>query len=343
MLLAMLASPIWLSRVASAGSVDLIADMHAHFLFIGENTPSKRPLAPFLAAGNVSLVSWSLVGDLPWIRPTAQGLKQKGDPDADRAWTFLKEEVARARAHLETQALKLALTPEDVARSLKGEPHVVLSVEGATFLADDLARLAEAHALGIRHLQLVHYVQNPIADFQTEKPRHGGLTDFGKAVIAECNRLGILLDLAHMTPDGIRQALAVTTVAPVWSHSSVTRGTAPSWSMPATKARQLPIDAAEAVAEAGGVVGLWALGSDVGRSPEAYAARLAELAEWLGSEHVGIGTDTNALSKPALADYAELARAVRALRGHGLDETAIANIAIGNYARVLTGAMAAAQ
>ena len=58
------------------------------------------------------------------------------------------------------------------------------------------------------------------------------------------------------------------------------------------------------------MVGLWALRSDVGATPEAYADRLSEMADWLGEDHVAFGTDMNALSGPAITDYADLRRVV---------------------------------
>ena len=121
-----------------------------------------------------------------------------------------------------------------------------------------------AYDLGIRHIQLVHYIRNPIGDFQTEQPEHNGLTEFGKKVVEECNRLGILVDLAHCTDEAVTQALAVSKVPMVWSHSSVTRTRKPHWTMPAWQARQLSLEGAKAIAAKGGVVGLWALRTDVG-------------------------------------------------------------------------------
>ena len=67
------------------------------------------------------------------------------------------------------------LTPDDVDSALKGQPHVVLAVEGASFVDADPSQIKRAYDLGVRHLQLVHYIKNPLSDFQTEKPEHDGL------------------------------------------------------------------------------------------------------------------------------------------------------------------------
>src|SRR5439155_7554557 len=123
----------------------------------------------------------------------------------------------------------------------------VLAVEGASFLDDDIGQVQAAYDAGIRHIQLVHYIRNAIGDFQTEQPEHSGLTDHGKQVVQECNRLGILIDLAHATPEVVTQALAVSKVPMVWSHSSVTRTRKPQWTMPTAQARQLSLEGAKGI------------------------------------------------------------------------------------------------
>jgi len=247
------------------------------------------------------------------------------------------------KAHIIAQKLKIATTPEHVEAALKGDPHVVLAVEGASFLDDGVAQLRSAYDMGVRHIQLVHYTRNGIGDFQTEPPRFGGLTDLGKTVVAECNRLGILIDLAHATSQAVAQALAVSKVGMVWSHSSVTKTRKPHWTMAVTQSRQLAFEDAKAIADKGGVVGLWAVRSDVGATPEAYAERLSEMADWLGEDHAAFGTDMNALIAPALTKFSDLRRVVEHWRRRGMSEVRIRKLAIENYARVLRQAMAARQ
>jgi membrane dipeptidase len=341
-LLAGLTAPWMLRQAAQAGDEREpvpVGDMHAHLFFIGPNTPASRPLARTMAAGNASLVAWSLVGDLPWLRRSSRGLKQKGAPEAGEPIGWFKSEIARIKAHVAEQGLRIVREPGDVDRALGGEPHVVLSVEGATFIETDLGALRDAYDLGVRHLQLVHYIDNPLADFQTAKPRHGGLSEFGREVIAECNRLGILVDLAHASEDAVGQTLAMSKVPVVWSHGSVTRTGEPHWSMPATRARQLTLASARAIADKGGVVGLWTLRSDVGSSTEAYAERLAQLADWLGEDHAAFGTDMNAVANPPVRSYADLQRVIGHWRRNGMAEERIRKLALGNYARVLKQAL----
>jgi len=335
--------PFAVAGSAFAKDPIFIGDMHFHLLFIGPNPAASNPLARNLAGGRATLVAWSLVGDLPWMGVTPRGFKQKSVPKPGETVTWFQAELARVKAHIAEQNLKIVKGPDDVDLALKGDPHVVLSVEGASFLDDDPSQLQAAYDAGIRHIQLVHYIRNSIGDFQTEKPQHGGLSERGKKVVEECNRLGILVDLAHSTPDAVTQALAVSKVPMVWSHSSVTRTRKPQWMMSVTQARQLSLEGAKAIAAKGGVVGLWALRSDVGQTPEAYADRLSEMADWLGEDHAAFGTDMNGLLGPVLTSYADLRRVVDYWEQRRMSESRIRKLAIENYGRVLKQAMAARQ
>jgi membrane dipeptidase len=158
----------------------------------------------------------------------------------------------------------------------------VLSVEGATFVDRDLAQVQAAYDQGVRHIQLVHFLSNPIGDIQTEQAEHGGLTDFGRQVIETCNRLGILVDLAHCTAETVRAALDVSKAPMIWSHSSVPlERRLGGWFPSAWQRRQLDRDTAKTIASKGGVVGLWALGADVGTTVESYAGRIENSASGL--------------------------------------------------------------
>lgn len=338
---AAMAAPYAALHAGDSSSIP-IGDMHAHLFFgISRQPATVRPLGKLMGEGNATLVSWALVGDQPWIRPSPQGLRQKGSPTPGAATKWFTEEMARVRKHAAQQSIKIATTPADLDLALKGEPHVVLSVEGASFLDDGIDGLKAAHEAGVRHIQLVHFVRNTIGDFQTEAPQHGGLTDFGRKVVEECNRLGILVDLAHATRPTVEQALAVAKAPLVWSHSSVTKnlrsGARAQWMM-----RQLGLDQAKQIAAKGGVVGLWGLRSDVGATPESYGDRVIEMAGWLGDDHVGFGTDMNAVAHSPVASYRDLRRVVRHLE-RKIAADRVRKIAIGNYARVLREAMEGAK
>jgi membrane dipeptidase len=334
---AAIGSPFVLADGAAAQAPTFIGDMHFHSFF-AESRYHSRPLAPALAAGNATLVAWSLVGDLLWFDPKIY--KQKSAPGQGEALAWFRRELGRIKAHIVEQGLKTVQTASDVDLAMRGRPHIVLAVEGASFIENDASRVKAAHDLSIRHLQLVHYISNTIGDFQTQPPEHEGLSQLGRQVVGECNRLGVLIDLAHCSEAAARGALVASRVPVVWSHGSVTRQPAAPPSAAIWRRRQLSLGMAKEIAQRGGVVGLWALAPDVGKTVEAYADRMLELVEWLGEDHVAFGTDMNGLGPfSMLSGYADLQRVVERWRQRGVADTRIRKLAAGNYARVLKSAL----
>jgi membrane dipeptidase len=327
---------------ARARALVPVADMHFHLFFFGPRPAGSVALAKEMAAGAATLAAWALVGDVPWLRPVRRGIVQVGSPGPGEALAWFHAELDRIKRYLDGQGLKIVRTPADVDLALQGEPHIVLAVEGATFLDQSPGPLEAAYDAGIRQVQLVHYIRNPIGDFQTAPARYHGLTELGRNVVTECNRLGILVDLAHCTPAAVGDALSVSKAPLVWSHSSV----AARWAgplAPVWEARRLPLASARAIADKGGVVGLWAMRPDVGQTIAAYANRLAAMADLLGEDHAGFGTDRNGVANPVIASFADLQRVVMHWELTRLPERRINKLAIGNYARVLKEALAAGK
>lgn len=176
-----------------------------------------------------------------------------------------------------------------------GVPGVLQSSEGAQFLEGRIERLAEAFDNGLRHLQLAHSVQDPFApmgDLQTLTPEFDGLTPFGRSVIEQANRLGMVTDLAHSSGKTVMDALEVSSAPIVVSHTALLSpaglGAVPTWADTRLPMRLLRPDEAKAVADAGGVIGVWHLFPTVGT----YAAAILDLVNTVGEDHVGIGSDT---------------------------------------------------
>ena len=320
---------------AAADEPGFIGDMHAHF-FLRDGRHKTTPIGESMAKAKATLVAWSISGDALWIgEQKGRGFVQTSIPKPGETYGWFQRELRRIKALLAEQNLKIVRTAGDVERALKGEPHVVLAVEGANFIENDIGRLKVAYDLGVRSLQLVHYSRNTLGDYQTVEPEHGGLTDLGKKVVLECNRLGILIDLAHSPSSSVNQALALSRVPMVWSHSSVTESV-PHWSMIPRKARQLRLSDAKAIASKGGVIGLWALRQDMGQSLETYGDRLSTLAAWLGENHVAFGSDMNGLGRSALVnEFTDLRTVVDYWHKGGMSAGRLNKLAIGNYARVL--------
>lgn len=318
-----------------------LADMHYH-LFFGGGTynPGAYPIGPDLAGGSATLVAWSLVTDAPWMGEMADRFRQKKTATPGDGFGWFTREISRIKGHIADQKLKIIRNSADVDAATKGDPHIVLATEGTFFLDENLSLLNAAYDQGVRHVQLVHYLKNSVGDYQTEQPAYGGLTEFGKQVVRECNRLGILIDLAHCTEQAVTQALAISKAPMIWSHGSIVRpgNPNPHWSMMLWKARQLTLPTAKRIAENGGVVGLWAFAPDVGSSAASYALRLSEMADQLGEDHVGFGTDLHGLGDTkyqAVSNYSNLRSVVEHWQKTGMKDSRIRKIAIQNYAHAL--------
>src|SRR5579864_2632865 len=145
--------------------------------------------------------------------------------------------------------IEMATTAGDLERIVKsGKIAAVLTLEGGHQIADDLAVLRMYQRLGIRSMTLTHFRNNNWADSSTDKPAHNGLTDFGKQVVREMNRVGMIVDISHVSDKTFYDTLAVTTKPVIASHSSC-RAIA---EIP----RNMTDDMLKALARNGGVVGI---------------------------------------------------------------------------------------
>ena len=145
---------------------------------------SSKPLARAMAAGNATLVAWSLVGDLPWMAADAARLQAEGRAEGGRDRRLVParagaDQGAHRRAEPEDRAGRRT-TSTSRSRAIRTSCCRSRAQASSTTIS---AQLQAAYDLGIRHIQLVHYIRNAIGDFQTERPEHSGLTDFGKKVV----------------------------------------------------------------------------------------------------------------------------------------------------------------
>jgi membrane dipeptidase len=119
------------------------------------------------------------------------------------------------------ETFALALTAADVERIFKsGKIASLIGMEGGHSIDNSLAALRMFHQLGARYMTLTHSKNTPWADAATDTPQHGGLTPFGEQVVREMNWLGMLVDLSHVSPDTMADAIGVSTAPVIFSHSS---------------------------------------------------------------------------------------------------------------------------
>lgn len=145
--------------------------------------------------------------------------------------------------------IELARTAADVERIVHSHKiAAVLTIEGGHQIDDDLAVLREYQRIGIRSMTLTHFRNNDWADSSTDKPQHNGLTEFGKEVVREMNRIGMIVDISHVSDKTFYDAIAVSTKPVIASHSSCRALS----SLP----RNMTDDMLRALAKNGGVVGI---------------------------------------------------------------------------------------
>jgi membrane dipeptidase len=117
--------------------------------------------------------------------------------------------------------LELALTADDVKRiHKKGKNASLIGMEGGHSIGNSLGVLRATYALGARYMTLTHMQNNDWADSATDKPVHNGLTPFGESVVREMNRLGMLVDLSHVSDATMAAALRISKAPVIFSHSS---------------------------------------------------------------------------------------------------------------------------
>ena len=119
------------------------------------------------------------------------------------------------------ETFELALTAADVERIFKkGKIASLIGMEGGHSIDNSLAALRMFHRLGARYMTLTHSKNTPWADSATDTPQHGGLSPFGEEVVREMNWLGMLVDLSHVSPDTMKDAIDVSAAPVIFSHSS---------------------------------------------------------------------------------------------------------------------------
>jgi membrane dipeptidase len=241
--------------------------------------------------------------------------------DHRRQLDGIRRAVAAAGAELATSAADLDRAARD------GRTVVLLGCEGGDFLEGDLRLLEEARAAGVTVLTLVHYRVNEIGDVQTEPPAHGGLSRFGRAVVAECNRLGVVIDCAHASFAATMAVLEASSQPVIISHGQLGHGGT-------GHPRLLTARHAAAVASAGGLIGAWPCGL-TSQSLADVGTEIIRLTEVAGPGHVAIGTDLDGNYRPVLTSYHQLADLAGLLRDRGLAPSHVRQILGGSAADLL--------
>jgi membrane dipeptidase len=164
---------------------------------------------PRLAAGGVGAQFWSV-----YVPPALAG-------EAAVAATLEQIDLVQRMIRRYPGQLELALTADDVQRIFAtGRVASLIGAEGGHSIASSMGVLRTLYALGVRYLTLTHNANVPWADSATDQPGAGGLTGFGRAVVGEMQRLGMLADLSHVSPATMGDTLDIAEAPVIFSHSS---------------------------------------------------------------------------------------------------------------------------
>ena len=209
-----------------------------------------------------------------------------------------------------------------------GRPGIIIAFEGGDVLEGMLDRVSEVHAAGVRLMQLVHYRVNELGDIQTEEPVHNGLTPFGADVVRACNRLRVIIDVAHATFEATSQVLKVATRPSILSHTFLT-------DRPRPNTRGITREHARAVADAGGTIGIVPFPSSF-PTLQRYAEGVARMADAVGIDHVGIASDMTGIPTgiPPFNNYGQIPEIAKALADKGFRPDDVRKVMGGNFMRV---------
>ncbi|HWA34308.1 MAG TPA: membrane dipeptidase [Cyclobacteriaceae bacterium] len=281
-------------------------------------------------AGGLTGAFFSLVADVGIIEIGPTGVRPVRNYATGEAWKEYKRQLDGLRELLKTLPATLATKVADLdrARSTK-KVAAYLACEGGDFLDGDAGRLDEMYKDGVRSVQLVHYAPNALGDLQTEPPQHQGLSKSGKDVVKRMNKLGMVIDVAHASFKTVQDVADATDAPIILSHSLLKMED----DRPLAK-RAITPEHAKLVAKTGGVIGMWPSGFN--KSFEEFVDNTVRLAETVGVDHVGLGTDFDGNFKPVFTSFAQLSQWAEALRLKGLSREDVGKVLGGNARRVLS-------
>lgn len=326
-------------------------DIHCHpGMFFFEGTEPEDPMLQKMAsvagfqartvadmeAGGCSAALFATVADIRLIGANKMGLYARREFEEGEAYQNHLRQLVTLNKMVESGMVMQARTPAEVLTAKSaGKTAAIFSCEGGDFLDENIERVEEAWQAGIRSIGLVHYHVNTMGDIQTSEPVHNGLTEFGKRAVAEMNRLGIIVDLAHATYMTSKEAVAASSQPVMVSHSFL-----------ADEATQNPRlitkDHALMVAETGGLIGAWPTG--IGNPDfSSFIDRLLRLVDVVGVDHVSLGTDMDANYKPVFTNYRQMPYLPVLLKRQGMSDEDIVKVLGGNFMRVFDEVTRAGQ
>jgi len=274
--------------------------------------------------------------------------------------TLEQIDVAHLMIDKYSDTFALSLTTDDIKTAMREHKIAsMLGVEGAHQLGNSLGVLRQYYSLGVRYMTLTHGCHNAFADsggiFVAPAPLHNGLSKLGEALIYEMNRLGMLVDLSHVSDDVMRQALNLSQAPVIWSHSSARAVHNVSRNVPDDILELLNDSASDSAHWRGkgnktdGVVMVNFAPFFVANDGEATLEKVADHIEHIGKisgrDHVGLGSDFDGIGDvpEGLEDVSKYPQLVAELIKRGWSRQEVAGLSGGNLLRVFKGAEKVAE
>jgi membrane dipeptidase len=343
----------------------LQASLNLSNIDIAQHQPGLHTDIPRLREGGVGGQFWSV-----YLPPSDQG-------ERDVQGTIWQMDLIHNMVSRYPDAFKMALTADDVEDAHDGgRIGSIIGIEGGHLINNSLATLRILYDLGARYMTLAHFKNTPWADSATDTPRANGLTNFGREVVREMNRLGMLVDLSHVSTATMNDALDVTAAPVIYSHSSARALTDVPRNVPDVVLKRLPGNGGVVMVafvpffvtkEEPNFVPPPMAGANEG--PEAVTASLkrwleenpppqttlADVADHIdhirdvaGIDHVGLGSDFDGMPShetvpQGLEDVSKYPMLVAELVRRGYNDEDVMKVMGGNVLRVMRGAEAAAS
>jgi membrane dipeptidase len=309
----------------------LSVDVHTHpALFQTYSRTTIDEHARAVQAGKLGGAFLAAVGDGPAlsIRPSGAPYAAR-EPAPGVMFASSWRQLDVLDGHARTLGMRRMLRGGDLAAAAAARERVaIMAVEGGDFLEGRLDNVQRAYDRGVRSIQLVHYRVNELGDIQTEPPVRNGLTPFGRDVVREMNRLGMLVDLAHAPYSVVKGAMDASSRPMLVSHTNIDDYSG--------FARFVSREHARLVASTGGVLGAWPI-SIRPASASTFIDHIKRMVDAVGVDHVAIGTDMAGVNpRSALfTDWTEWPSIPAALLERGFARQDVVKIMGGNMRRLL--------
>jgi membrane dipeptidase len=315
----------WAVRNSEAGPHDVEAPAHD----LRASTPFHTDISR-LRAGMVGGQFWSVYIPYEAVEEGAAKVQLE------------QIDIARQIITKYPDAFQLALTASDVEQAFGGgRVASMLGMEGGHAIENSLGSLRAFYGMGVRYMTLTHNGTLDWADACCDEARHGGLTPFGQEVVREMNRMGMLVDISHTSPETMNDVLDIAEAPVIWSHASARALRDHPRNVPDDVLRRLP--------DNGGVVMVTFVPSFLTDREEATIGDVADhiehIREVAGVDHVGIGSDFDGIdSTPVgLEDVSTFPALFAELSRRGWTEDELRKLAGENVLRAWREAEAAAR